>query len=53
MYAPVVLRFRTYDVEVPQAARSYPGEVLKSAAVAEWLAAAEAETEVIEHDEKG
>jgi glutathione S-transferase len=53
MYAPVVLRFRTYDVEVPQAARSYPAEVLKSAAVAEWVAAAEAETEVIEHDEKG
>jgi glutathione S-transferase len=53
MYAPVVLRFRTYDAEVPAAARSYPARLLESAALAEWLAAAEAETEVIEHDEKG
>lgn len=53
MYAPVVLRFRTYDVQVPDAARSYPAALLASAALGEWLAAAEAETEVIEHDEKG
>lgn len=53
MYAPVVLRFRTYDVRVPDAAQSYPERVLASAAMQDWLAAAEIETEVIEHDEKG
>jgi hypothetical protein len=37
----------------PEAARSYPERVLKSPALQEWLAAAELETEVIEHDEKG
>jgi glutathione S-transferase len=53
MYAPVVLRFRTYDVPWPDAARSYPERLLGSPALQEWLAAAELETEVIEHDEKG
>jgi glutathione S-transferase len=53
MYAPVVLRFRTYDVPWPEAAGSYPERLLKSPALQEWLAAAELETEVIEHDEKG
>lgn len=53
MYAPVVLRFRTYDVQVPESARSYPAKVLASPALGEWLAAAEAETAIIEHDEKG
>lgn len=53
MYAPVVLRFRTYDVQVPEAARRYPERVLASTAIQDWLAAAEVETEVIEHDEKG
>ncbi len=53
MYAPVVLRFRTYDVKVPQAACAYPEQLLRSAALKEWLAAAEVESEVIEHDEKG
>ncbi len=53
MYAPVVLRFRTYDVQVPEGGRTYPEELLRSVALREWLAAAEAETEVIEHDEKG
>ncbi len=53
MYAPVVLRFRTYDVRLPDTASTYPERLLKSPALQEWLAAAELETEVIEHDEKG
>jgi len=53
MYAPVVLRFRTYGVNLPESAGFYPQRLLQSAAMQEWLAAAETETEVIEADEKG
>jgi glutathione S-transferase len=53
MYAPIVLRFRTYGVDLPQAARSYPDRVLESRSIQNWLAAAESETEVIEKDETG
>jgi glutathione S-transferase len=47
MYAPVVLRFRTYEVELPRAARSYYDAMLELPAVQEWIAAAERETESI------
>ena len=47
MYAPVVLRFRTYDVELPRACRAYADEMLALPAMKEWLAAAERETETI------
>jgi len=53
MYAPVVLRFRTYGVDLPQSARDYAGQVLASRAIQRWIAAAEAETEVIEREEAG
>lgn len=53
MYAPLVLRFRTYGVEVPQAAGAFPARVLESRAMQAWLAAAESEVEVVEKDEKG
>jgi glutathione S-transferase len=53
MYAPVVLRFRTYGINLPESALHYPRRLLQSAAMQEWLAAAESETEVIEGDEKG
>jgi glutathione S-transferase len=45
MYAPVVLRFRTYEVELPRAARSYYDAMLELPAMQEWIAAAERETE--------
>ena len=45
MYAPVVLRFRTYEVELPRAARSYYDAMLALPAMQEWIAAAERETE--------
>ena len=53
MYAPVVLRLRTYGINLPQSAGYYPHRLLESKAMQEWLAAAECEVEVIEADEKG
>ncbi|MDA0705386.1 MAG: glutathione S-transferase family protein [Proteobacteria bacterium] len=53
MFAPVVLRFRTYGINLPESALHYPHRLLRSEAMQEWLAAAESETEVIESDEKG
>jgi glutathione S-transferase len=53
MFAPVVLRFRTYGVNLPESAGFYPHRVLESKAMQEWLAAAECEVEVIDTDEKG
>ncbi len=53
MFAPVVLRFRTYGINLPESAGFYPQRLLESAAMQEWLAAAESEIEVIETDETG
>ena len=53
MYAPVVLRFRTYGVNLPESAGFYPRRLLQSNAMQEWLAAAETEVEVIDREEKG
>jgi len=53
MYAPVVLRLRTYGINLPESASVYPQRLLESAAMQEWLAASESEVEVIEHDEVG
>ena len=53
MYAPVALRLRTYGINLPESAAFYPQRLLQSAAMQEWLAAAEVEIEVIEHDEVG
>ncbi len=53
MFAPVVLRFRTYGINLPESAMQYPRRLLASEAMQEWLLDAESETEVIEADEKG
>lgn len=53
MYAPVVLRFRTYGVTVPEAAAHYPARLLESDRLQAWLLASESETEVIDGEEKG
>ncbi len=53
MYAPVVLRFRTYGINLPQSAAAYPDRLLQSTALQDWLAAAESEVEVIEREEIG
>jgi glutathione S-transferase len=48
MFAPVVLRFRTYEVQLPAACRRYADAILALAPMREWIAAAERETERIE-----
>ena len=53
MFAPVVIRFRTYGINLPQSAGYYPHRVLESEAMQDWLAAAECEIEVIDREEKG
>lgn len=53
MFAPVVLRFRTYGINLPESAGYYPHRLLESKAMQEWLLAAESEIEVIDADEKG
>ena len=45
MYAPVVLRFRTYDVQVRK--QSYMDAMLALPAMQEWIEAAEREPESI------
>lgn len=53
MYAPVVLRFQTYSVELEGAARVYADAMLALPALQDWVADAEAETERIERFERG
>ena len=53
MYAPVALRLRTYGIELPESAAYYPQRLLQSAAMQEWLAAAEVEVEILEQEEVG
>jgi glutathione S-transferase len=51
MYAPVVARFHTYDVEVNAAARAYMAAVMALPAWGEWRAAALDEPWVLPEDE--
>jgi glutathione S-transferase len=51
MYAPVVSRFHTYNVDVGPVARAYMEAVLGLPAWAEWCAAAKQEPWVLPHDE--
>ena len=53
MYAPVVLRFRTYGINLPESASVYPKRLLESQAIQEWLLESESETEVISEEEIG
>jgi glutathione S-transferase len=53
MFAPVVLRLRTYGINLPDSAAAYARRLLESEAMQEWLADAETEIEVIEPDELG
>ena len=47
MYAPVVLRFRTYAVDLPPACRAYADRVLALPALQQWMHDAESETETL------
>jgi len=51
MYAPVVFRFRTYDVKLDAPLRAYAEAILAHAAVREWEQAALAEEWTVEEDE--
>jgi glutathione S-transferase len=53
MYAPVVLRFRTYGAMPAEPSKTYMAKVLEDAHMRAWLAAAAAETWTIEHSEIG
>jgi len=53
MFAPVVLRFHSYQPELNAGASAYMQTVLADASLQEWMAAARAETEVIKEDEVG
>jgi len=53
MYAPVVFRFQTYGVPLSGVAAAYAKAMLEHPAVADWAAAARAETEVVPADEAG
>ena len=53
MFAPVVLRFRTYGINLPESSSAYPRRLLESESLQDWLAAAESEVEVIKREEIG
>ncbi|HET7812634.1 MAG TPA: glutathione S-transferase family protein [Steroidobacteraceae bacterium] len=53
MYAPVVLRFRTYGARLDEMSSAYVANVLADAHMRAWLAGAEAEPWTIEHSEIG
>jgi len=47
MFAPVVLRFKTYVVQLPVSAQRYADAIVALAPLKQWIEAARAETEVI------
>jgi glutathione S-transferase len=51
MYAPVVSRFHTYDVDVSAASRAYMKAIMALPAYVEWKAAGVKEPWVLPHDE--
>jgi glutathione S-transferase len=53
MYAPMVLRLRTYGARVLDATAAYMATVLEDAHMRDWLAAAAAESWILETEEIG
>jgi glutathione S-transferase len=53
MYAPVVLRFRTYGAQLRSGSLAYVATVLEDAHMRDWLEAARAESWTIEASEIG
>jgi glutathione S-transferase len=53
MYAPVVLRFNSYQPDVLPLTETYMQTILALPALQSWMAAGRAETEVIKEDEVG
>ena len=52
-YAPVVMRFKTYGVELSELAAQYEAFALEQAALNKWVDAALTETEIVPEDEAG
>jgi glutathione S-transferase len=50
-FAPVVMRFRTYGVDVPRAAKDYCAAIESLVAVREWMDAARTEKKFVAADE--
>jgi glutathione S-transferase len=48
MYAPVALRFHTYQLDVGEVEQDYMMSVLNHPAIQEWIEAGKRETEVIQ-----
>ncbi len=53
MFAPVVLRFRTYGVSLSPAAQGYADAMIAHPAMQAWLDAALQETDIVPEDEAG
>ncbi|BAZ16930.1 glutathione S-transferase domain protein [Calothrix sp. NIES-4071] len=53
MYAPVILRFKTYGVQLDSVCQDYSGAILELPAMQQWLEAAENEQETISASEIG
>ena len=51
MFAPIALRFAGYSIPLEGAERDYVESVLNQPCIAEWIAAAKAEKEIIESEE--
>ena len=52
-YAPVVMRFKTYGVELSAGAQKYQDFFLQDEALNKWVMAAKQETEIVPEDEAG
>ncbi|MEM1188256.1 MAG: glutathione S-transferase [Pseudomonadota bacterium] len=53
MYAPVVLRFRAYALELPSATRKYCDQWLSDPDLCNWIDLAQRESWTIDHEEVG
>ncbi len=52
-FAPVVMRFKTYNISLSDAAQCYMDSMLKLPSLQQWMAQALIETEIIAEDEAG
>ncbi|NRD75802.1 glutathione S-transferase family protein [Shewanella sp. VB17] len=53
MFAPVVMRFNTYDIKISNASHRYMKHVIESPEMQRWIAAALKETDIVDEDEAG
>ena len=53
MYAPIALRFKTYQIPLSDLAHQYQQKVLNSPAIQRWLSEASLETDIVKEDEAG